>query len=412
MPYIQGLNRDQVMMCSLDSFVAPDSVARIIDAFVEGLDLNEMGFSRVEAATEGRPAYETKSLLSLYLYGSRKSIRSSRKLSEACSINVEAKWLMNGLEPDFRTISDFRKDNIECMKSVFKAFNKKLVRILKQGFKSVDGSKFRANNSKDNNFTGSKLETKIEWLNQYSEEYLRQLDELDRLDEDEELTGQITREEIEHKLQNAFDRLTLYESYRNYMEENGLSQLSLTDPESKLMKSKNGFMVSYNVQTVVDSETHLIDDFLVTDKAVDNGLLYQSLEEQKENNGDKIIEVTADNGYQDNDDILKCLENGIIPHVVPKRGQSTFELEIPHEANEITEEEKRSTKAEDLKKCLYAGVIPTPYEGVIEKAEIIEKKQFVPNDSEETKTQYESRDEMIERAKAGYFIRDREKNIV
>ena len=235
------------MMCSLDCFVASDSIARIIDAFVNGLDMAEMGFVRAKASREGRPAYETKALLSLHLYGSRKGVRSSRKLDEACTVNVEVKWLMNGLEPDFRTISDFRKDNIDSMKKVFKAFNKKLAAVLKQGFKSVDGSKFQANNSKDNNFTANKLDDRIEWLNQYSDDYLRQLEEMDKLDEETELSGQFTREEIEQKLQSTQERLEIYKSYRNYMEENGLSQLSLTDPDAKLMKNKNGYMVSYNV---------------------------------------------------------------------------------------------------------------------------------------------------------------------
>jgi transposase len=412
MPYIQGVDRNQLMMCSLDCFVALDSIARIIDAFVGSLDLAEMGFARVKAATEGRPAYETEALLSLHLYGSRKGVRSSRKLDEACSINVEAKWLMNGLEPDFRTISDFRKDNIDCMKKVFKAFNKKLAEVLKQGFKSIDGSKFQASNSKDNNFTANKLDDRIEWLNQYSDEYLRQLEEMDKLDEETELSGQFTREEIEEKLQATQERLKLYKSYRDYMEESGLSQLSLTDPDAKLMKSKNGYMVSYNVQTVVDSETHLICDFLTTDSPTDHGLLYETMREQKEMSGDEIIEATADNGYQVAEDIVKCLENGIIPHVSLPTGQSVYELEMPHEENEITEEMKNSTTAENLKKCLRAGVIPTTYERAIEAIEVIEKRQLVRDNSDETRSPYGTAEEMILRAKLGFFVRDPERNIV
>ena len=124
MPYIPQQNRDQIMMCSLDSLVAPDSIVRVIDAFIASLDLVTLGFTKSTAASEGRPAYDPRILLGLYIYGYRKTIRSSRKLEEACRVNIEVKWLMGGLEPDFRTISDFRKDNADHMKSVFHEFNK------------------------------------------------------------------------------------------------------------------------------------------------------------------------------------------------------------------------------------------------------------------------------------------------
>ena len=411
MPYIQGVDRDQVMMCSLENFVAPQSIARIIDAFTSGLDLNEFGFARTKAAYEGRPAYDTKSLLNLYLYGSRKSIRSSRKLRDACSVNVEVMWLMNWVEPDFRTISDFRKDNIDCLKKVFKAFNRKLAAVLTQGFKSVDGSKFQASNSKDNNFTANKLDDRIAWLNQHSEEYLRQLDELDRLDEDADLNGQFTKEELEAKLLETRERLELYEGYRKYMEEMGLSQLSLTDPDSKLMKSKNGFMVSYNIQTVVDSETHLIDDYQTTNQVTDHGLLHSSVESIK-NDGGGVLEVTADKGYHDEADMINCLENGIIPHVVLPDGQDSYDLETAYESNECDEETLNSTDSGSLKKCLRAGVVPKAYESVIEGMEIIERRQLVRDETGETGSPYGTTKEMIEQAKEGYFIRDPERNVV
>jgi transposase len=117
MPYIPVFDRNQMMFCSWDSFVEPDSIARLIDAFVESLDLS--GFGIKECSVGGRPGYDPKGMLKLYIYGNRKGIRSSRKLAEACGINVEVQWMMGGVRPDFRTISDFRKDNIGCMKEVF-----------------------------------------------------------------------------------------------------------------------------------------------------------------------------------------------------------------------------------------------------------------------------------------------------
>lgn len=348
MPYMPTMDRNQMMMCSLNSLVDPESIARVIDIFVESLDLKDMGFGRTEAAAEGRPLYPAGAFLKLYLYGNRKQIRSSRKLAEACKVNVEAKWLMEGLEPDFRTISEFRKDNIDCMKKVFHEFNSRLAKVLEQGFESVDGSKFQAWNSKDHNFTASKLDDRIAWLNQHSEEYLRLLAEIDAAEDETEIQGQFTREELEKKLAEAKARLERYEGYRQYMEENGLSQISLTDPEARLMKSKNGFMVAYNVQTAVDSETHIIKDFQVTNHPTDQGLLESTLTGIKAENPEEILEATADKGYIKEEDLVGCLENGIVPHVILPDGQDTYELEVTYEEAEIDEADKRSRKTEEI----------------------------------------------------------------
>lgn len=132
MPYIQAMDRNQMMMCSLDSYVDSESIARVIDVFVEGLNLDELEFGKAEAAKEGRPCYAPGCILKLYLYGNQKSIRSSRKLAEACRINVEAKWLMEGLEPDFRTISDFRKDNADCLKRYFMNLTENYLKSLRK----------------------------------------------------------------------------------------------------------------------------------------------------------------------------------------------------------------------------------------------------------------------------------------
>ena len=410
MPYLKAQDRNQMMMCSLDSMVDSESIARVIDKFVDGLDLEGMGFGKAEAAAEGRPSYDPRCLLKLYLYGSRKKLRSSRRLEEACHLNVEVKWLMSGLEPDFRTISDFRKDNAECLKKVFHEFNRKLSEVLTKGFISVDGSKFQANNSKDNNFTANKLDDRIEWLNWHTDEYLRQLADMDEAEE-ETLPGQLTREELERKLKEADERLERYKAYRDYMEEKGLSQISLTDPEAKLMKSKNGFMVAYNVQTAVDSETHMIEDYVVTDHATDHGLLGRTVAGIKGNAGEGVVEAVADKGYNETGDMASCLENGIIPNVILPDGEDTYELEIPYE-----DPGKDAGAAENtgrIKRGLRAGIIPEEYKGIIESAKVVEKKVLV---KEETRgiapNPYGSEEEMKERAKEGYFVRDPERNLV
>lgn len=409
MPYIQTQGRNQMMMCSLDSFVDSESIARVIDAFVNGLDLETLGFEKTEAAKEGRPGYGPQYLLRLYLYGNQKSIRSSRKLAEACKINVEAKWLMEGLEPDFRTISDFRKDNINCMKKVFHEFNHRLAKVLKKGFLSVDGSKFQANNAKDNNFTANKLDDRIQWLNQHSDEYLRLIADMDEAEDAQ--SGQFTKEELEEKLKEATERLEKYKGYLEYMEKNGLSQISLTDADAKLMKNKNGFAVAYNVQTAVDSETHLIDDYRLTNQPTDHGLLASTVTDERERR-EAILEVVADKGYGVAEDMVECLENGIIPHVILPAGQDTYELEKPYEEAEISEEKSGSATTTDIKECLHAGIVPEVYSDVVESVEVVGKKVFVKEETESVTNPYGSEEEMKEWAKEGYFVRDPERNLV
>ena len=409
MHYVQAFDRDQFMMTTWDSMVDPESTARLIDAFVDSLDLSDYGVK--ELASEGRPPYDPKGLLKLYVYGSDNGIKSSRKLAKSCRVNVEVKWMLGGVEPDFRTIADFRKDNIDSLKKIFNEFNKRLTGAVEWGFTSIDGSKFAACNSKNNNFTKNKLDDGIKWLNGHIEEYLRILDDTDRQEDFEDNPEWLTREVIEEKLQEARERLKKYEGYQKIMEENGQSQMSLTDADAKLMKSKNGFVVAYNPQTAVDSETHLIRDFQMTNQVTDHGLLDSTLEGVREES-EGIIETVADKGYESEKDMVKCLEDGIIPHVITDDGKDGYELEIWYEeADDINAE---STDAEDLKKALHAGVIPEAYEDVITDIEVKEVRRKVSEEEAKVSVEsiYGTSEEMMERAKGGYFVRDPERNLV
>lgn len=409
MHYVQAFDRDQFMMTTWDSMVDPESTARLIDAFVDSLDLSDYGVK--ELASEGRPPYDPKGLLKLYVYGSDNGIKSSRKLAKSCRVNVEVKWMLGGVEPDFRTIADFRKDNIDSLKKIFNEFNKRLTGAVEWGFTSIDGSKFAACNSKNNNFTKNKLDDRIKWLNGHIEEYLRILDDTDRQEDFEDNPEWLTREVIEEKLQEARERLKKYEGYQRIMEENGQSQMSLTDADAKLMKSKNGFVVAYNPQTAVDSETHLIRDFQMTNQVTDHGLLDSTLEGVREES-EGIIETVADKGYESEKDMVKCLEDGIIPHVITDDGKDGYELEIWYEeADDINAE---STDAEDLKKALHAGVIPEAYEDVITDIEVKEVRRKVSEEEAKVSVEsiYGTSEEMMERAKGGYFVRDPERNLV
>lgn len=377
MHYVEAFDRNQMMLTTWDDMVDPESTARFIDAFVNSLNLADYGIK--ERASEGRPPYDPKSLLKLYIYGSDNGIKSSRKLAKSCRVNVEVKWMLGGVEPDFRTISDFRKDNINSLKKIFHEFNRRVSGAVEWGFTSIDGSKFLACNSKSNNFTKNKLDDRIKWLNGHIEEYLRILDDSDKQEDFEEAPDKLTKELIDEKLKEARERLEKYEGYQKLMEESGQSQMSLTDADARLMKSKNGFAVAYNPQTAVDSNTHLIRDFQMTNQVTDHGLLDSTLAEiRKEEEG--ILETVADRGYEKADDA-----------------------------------DAESTEPAELRKALHAGVIPEAYKDVISDIEIKEVRRKVsdePEVNQQAESIYGTQEEMVARAKEGYFVRDPERNLV
>ena len=408
MPYIpKPIDRYQVTMDSLDTMVPWDSMARVIDCFVDHLDLKEMGFTKTDPSFEGRPCFDPASLLKLYFYGYRNSIRSSRRLAKACETNIEVIWMLGGLKPDFRTISDFRKENISNLKKVFKEFVRRVTVDVDTGFVSIDGSKFRAVNSKDRNFTIMKLDDRIKWLDDHTQEYLRLIEEADK---EEDSEGTLTKEELEAKLKEAQERLEKYRSYREIMEKDNLTQLSLTDADARLMKSKNGMDVSYNVQTAVSSETHLIMDYEVTNQATDHGMIAPTTKGLKQGS-DKILDAVADKGYDKAEDMIACLENGVIPHVILPDGKDEYELETDYqEANDLHPE---STNRDELKKCLHAGVIPKAYEGILKDIEVVEVRRTIRNENDpKPESPYGSEEEMKAKAKEGYFVRDPERDLV
>ena len=409
MHYVETLDRNQLMMTTWDSMVDEYSTARLIDAFVESLDLSEYGVN--DMPKEGRPPYDPKGLFKLHIYGNENGIKSSRKLERSCRVNIEVRWLLGGAMPDFRTISDFRKNNISSMKKIFDEFGKRMSGAVEWGFASVDGSKFSACNSKSNNFTKSKLDDRIKWLEGHIEEYLRVLEENDKQEEAaESLAKEI--DVIEEKLKEARERLEKYEGYQKIMEESGQSQMSLTDADSKLMKSKNGFAVAYNPQVAVDSKTHLIRDYQMTNQVTDHGLLNSTLEGIR-SDSDGVVEAVADRGYESEEDMVKCLEEGIIPHVITDDGKDGYELEITYEEAEGID--TQSVEAAELKKALHAGIIPEAYKDAISNIEVKEVRRKVsdaPETEEAGKSIYGMPEEMAARASEGYFVRDPERNLV
>ena len=315
---------------------------------------------------------------------------------------------MGGMEPDFRTISYFRKNNIDTLKKVFLEFNQRFIDVL-IGYQSVDGTKIFANNSKDKNFTNSKLDDRIRWLNQHIEDYMRQLEQSDA---EEELPGNFTAEELKAKIEEAKERLEKYEGYRAYMEKNNLTQMSLTDTDARLMKVRNGFAVSHNVETAVDSETHMISNFIVISNGTDYGQMEPTLQEIKEAHPDKILESTSDKGYQSEEDMANCLKKGIIPHVIPPDGEDSYKISIPYDPEQDLN--PSSTEAEEIEKCLKSGVIPDAYKDYIESVEVKDEQVTVREGmaSGVQQSPFLTEEEMLNKAHEGYFVRDPERNIV
>ena len=365
MKYIEGSNRYQLVLYPdmLDDLIPSDSLVRFIDAFVEQLNLADIGFEKTMLlpTSAGRPCYSPECLLKLYIYGYIKKIRSSRKLMEACETNIEVMWLVERLTPDFRTISDFRKDNAGAIKNVFKAFTKMCVDLglYNRELGVQDGSKFRADNAKDKNVTENKLQKRMEQLEEKITHYL---EEMDKLDKEEIDTQKYTKDELQEKIAQLQERKEEYNNLLKEMKERRITQISFTDPDARLMKTANGgFDVCYNTQIIVDAESHIIGGFEVTSQCNDLGMLSPVTTALKEELDIDVMEVSADKGYEDNDDILKCILNGTIPHVPLKSDKEIYEFELEYKEAIITEELCGSTKAEDIKTCLEAGVLPDVY---------------------------------------------------
>ena len=410
MAFKKGLDRDQVLLFpeSLDDYVLEDSPVRLIDAFVEGLDLGSLGFSRVSYEVQGRPPYDPKDLLKVLVYGYFYGARSSRRMERECKVNVEVMWLTGRLRPDHNTLSNFRKDNIRCMKPLFREFNRFCLKLnmFSKDYVSIDGSKFRAVNAKDRNFTLNKLDDRLKRLDAHIEEYLAALEESDGED-----CRKLSKAELEAKLQKLQERKARYEGYLKEMEESGASQKSLTDPDSRLMKDNNGFSVGYNAQTAVDAESHLIAGFMLTNNPTDHGLLTEVASEVKEDFGVATLEATADKGYHDPCDMAAALENGIVPNVIQNDGSSVVEVEYDYEEADITEGQRSSASPDDIRACLHAGVIPSCLEKVLSDAtveEVVRSRREVADSGVAAMTL----EEMLTKAREGYFVRDAGRNLV
>ena len=359
MPYIKGESKGQMTFfpSSLDEYITCDNPVRVIDAFVEKLDILSMGFDKAIPAREGRPSYNPRDMIKLYIYGYLNKIRSSRKLQIECTRNIELMWLLSKIVPDFRCIADFRKNNAKNIKLVFHEFVKLCddLGLLSKELIAIDGSKFSAVNSKERNYTHGKLNDRIKWIDEKLEAYLAELDHSDKNEKD---LSEHTKEELEQLIEELNTRKETYLKYLDEMNKEGSTQKSITDTEAKLMKNNGKFDVCFNTQTAVDSKNHIIIDFVVTDKCSDTGLLEEVAHGAKEVVGIDTVEIIADKGYRQQEDILNCLLNGDTPNVPTFSAQDCYTFEFDYKECEITEEQVSSRDKEDILQCLSSGIVP------------------------------------------------------
>lgn len=377
MAYVEGEDRGQMALfpASIEEYIDQDSPVRVIDAFVQGLDMVKLGFVRGRAADTGRPGYDPRDLLRLYLYGYLNGLRSSRRLAAECKRNLEIMFLLNKLTPDFRTISDFRKDNVAALKQAFDAFVRFCDKqsLFGKELLAIDGTKIRASNAKRHAYNKKMLEDKIARIDAHVEEWLEELDKRDAEEKDE---PRMSKEEIAALVEELSQRKATYEGYLEQIGENRETQLLTTDPEARVMKSKDGFHPSFNVQTAVDAKNKLIAEIKVTNSCNDLNLMHELTEDAKEKLDVTIIEVDGDKGYDDNNEVKKCLLDGTLAHVAIRNSHEERIVALEHKQAKIDEATRASEKPEDIQKCLKAGVLPDCYRG-----KGIEVRLETPDDS-------------------------------
>ncbi len=315
MRYKQGQSREQTTLfpVALEDYVPEDHPVRVIDAFVQGLDLVELGFARSGPAKTGRPAYDPRDLLKLYIYGYMNRIRTSRRLEREAQRNVELMWLIGGLRPDFKTIADFRKDNGVALQQACKAFVLicRGLKLLGGEWVAIDGSYFKADNSSARNFNRDKLSERIAALEKKIAAYLQEMDERDSQEEAPELR----REEVAKAVEALRARQGRYQELLKQLHVSDEKQVSLTDSDARRMTKGNKSTVGYNVQIAVDGEHKLIVAHEESNDGLDRNHLAEVALQAKEALGTETFSVAADRGYYDGEEIKTCVDNGLTPYI-------------------------------------------------------------------------------------------------
>jgi transposase len=327
MSFIEGCDRRQPVMFPevLDDYVGEENAVRFIDAFVGSLDLEALGFLRAIPAETGRPGYDPRDLLALYVYGYLYGIRSSRKLERETHRNVELMWLVGRLRPDFKTIADFRRDNKHALRQACRQFTLLCKRLDLFGAElvAIDGSKFRAVNSRDRSFPRAKLTELIESIDRRIESYL---DQLDQQDETERPSDSGEGAKIVERIARLKEKSEECRAMLEEMDRSGQNEISLTDPDSRRMPTGGVTDVCYNVQIAVDDKHDLIvaDDVINTPS--DRYSLAPMACQAQEVLGGGQLSVVADRGYTNVEQLKKCEEAGILPYVDRPKNSHNYKL--------------------------------------------------------------------------------------
>ena len=321
MKHRAGLDRSQTLLFPerLEDYIAPENPVRFMDAFVAKLDLAALGFDKAQVANTGRPPYDPAVLLKLYLYGYLHRIRSSRMLEAECHRNIEVIWLTGKQTPDFKTIADFRKDNLKPLKAVSRQFTLlcRKLELFGGELLAIDGSKFRALNSRDNNFSADKLKELVAHSDARLAEYFKALDGADAGDSG---GAALNKKELDQKIAALQERQDWHKELLEQLDEDQ-KQISVTDPDTRRMHTANGNVVGYNAQLAVDAKHKLLAAADVTNEVTDYQQLADMALEAKANLELKQTEVVADKGYYNASEVSRCLEQGITPYI-PKADTS------------------------------------------------------------------------------------------
>jgi transposase len=312
--YVEGENRAQSTLFpkSLEDYIAEDNPVRVVDVFVDELDLKQLGFDGAEPEATGRPAYHPGTMLKIYIYGYLNRIQSSRRLERETQRNVELIWLTGRLSPDFKTIADFRKDNGKAIRRVCREFIVlcRNLNLFSEAIVAIDGSKFKAVNNRDKNFTDNKLKAR---MRQLEESIARYLGALDRADRDPTAVSEARVEHLKQKVETVRAQMQQLKQMGEQMAAAPNGQVSLTDPDARSMATSGhrSGVVGYNVQTAVDAKNHMIVAHEVTNSGSDRSQLSSMGKQTQEAMGLEKLTALADRGYFKGEEILECERVGI-----------------------------------------------------------------------------------------------------
>jgi len=327
--FIEGEDRHQVALLPecLDDYIGEDNPVRVVDAFVEELDLQALGFKGVDPASTGRPSYHPAVLLKLYIYGYLNRIQSTRRLEREAQRNVELMWLTGRLAPDFKTIADFRHDNGTGIRKVCKRFIGicRELKLFTQAIVAIDGSKFKAVNSRDRNITPAKIDARQRQIEQSIQRYLDALETADRTQSPE---VEAKTDRLQDKIKRLREQMRQLDETKEQLRHEPDGQRSTTDPDSRSMNSqaKGSGLVGYNVQAAVDAKHHLIVAHEVTNVGHDRAQLSKMAQAAREAMGKSKLRAFADRGYFNGTELKECEDRGITTFV-PKPMTSNAKAE-------------------------------------------------------------------------------------